>query len=225
MTSTLTEPSRTDDAPPPSKVRGWPRWLKLVLAVVFVAVMAGAVARELVVGSHQPFRPGSGFYGVEIEGVPDREIKRVDTHGTYPEPDEVLTLPFVEGRTVRILFPLYNRGPWDVTLTRVELGPRAPEFATLLQPDQVRLAPGQDDLYQREALPFEPSVIRTEENRLLVLEYTYVCQRGEPGSMQGRDHIDLRFELFGKTEWQRFPLPFRLMLTYPPRGSCTPLSR
>jgi hypothetical protein len=193
--------------------------------VVFLAVAAGAFARELVVRNHAPFRPGGGFYGVEIEGVPDREIKRVDTHGTYPEPSQVLTLPFVEGRTVRIFFPLYNRGPWDVTLTRVELGPRAPEFATLLQPKQVRLAPGQDDVYQREALPFEPSLIRTEEIRLLVLEYTFVCQRGGPNTLQGRDYVNLQFELFGKTEWQRFPLPFRLMLTYPPQGSCTPLSR
>ena len=197
--------------------------LRLGAIAVVVVVATGLLARELVVGNHRPFRTGGGFFGVDIQGVPNREIERVDTHGTYPEPSEVLTLPFVEGRRVRVFFPLHNRGPWDVTLTSVSLGPRAPEYVTLLQPDQVRLALGAGDFYAHEARPFEPSVIEAEENRLLVLEYRFVCQRGGTGDFQVRDSIDLQFEMFGRSTWQKFPLPFRLMLTYPPKGSCTPL--
>lgn len=214
---------RSEPPPAPPTRKRWPRWLRITLFVLLGLIAMTMLAREFLVGSHRPFRWGSSFGPIEVEGVPAHDLSRTDTHGSFPEPMEIVQIPYADGKGVRIGFSIRNVGPWGVTLEHVALGPSAPEYATLLQPEGVLIGRRDGWTQTDRAVPFRPTYLRPDAERVLVLEYRFVCQRGGPGDLQGRDSVDVRFELFGKSQWQQLPLPFRVMLRYPPKGSCTPL--
>ena len=225
LSATLAPPERVDLDPPHVSTtrKRLPRWAAILIWTFVVGSVGALVLREVLVRSHDPFEWGSSFLHVQIDGVPTHEVEGVDTHGSYPEPMEVVRVPFHEGKRLRFAFAFRNAGPWRVTLEEVALGPRAPMFATLLQPEGVLIAQRPGWTHANQARPFEPTSFAPGEERLVVFDYQLVCQRGGAVQLQIRDDVDVRFEMFGRSEWQTIPLPFRLLLTYPAKGSCTPL--
>ena len=206
------------EPPPPSKRRRW--WL--IPLVLILSLPVGIFVRDRWVDAYQPILVGNGIFALEVKGPLQREVRRVDTHGGPGEPQEVATIPFQRGGTLRMVFPIFHDGGQSIRITDVGYGPDPARFVTVLRPAGAEVGSQRTNNPIRTTEAFHPFTLNPEDNPVIGLNYDFVCQKASPNTSEIIDTFRLRFEMLGGSRWVELTLPWRLVLGHPTKEDCPP---
>ena len=187
-----------------------PGFVRIVLVIVVLLVVAASVVSVRGVASYDPLEAGTTSI---YPGA-----KRMEATAGEPETYE---LPYRHGAEGSVSFSVSNRGRWGVKI--VDFPILHQRIFSLFKIAAVEVGdPAHQD---RASVRFAPFTLGPDEERLITLRGVFTdCDHYEAGSGNAFESFQVRYRFLWSTRTESVPLPARLKVTSPEDAGC-PLSR
>lgn len=189
--------------------RSGPRlFLRIVLAVFAITLLAAAIAVPLYVSKYKPITDG-GYGRRPATGIETEVTARASTGENIP----VVRVPYVDGEADYYGFSIRNTGPLSVKILSVGADTSRglwKQVAVVMRLAFQRRPPF------REFAPFQPFMLKTGEEMWFEVTSRFAnCEFWGPGGSNGFESVEVRYQVAWQKKTVEIPLSTQIEVMSP----------